>query len=302
MVRIASLVPSGTDIVRALGLEEALVGVTYACDAPGRPVLVRPRRSKAGMTQAEIDAASGAEAAARQSPYIVDEARLAELAPDVVLTQDTCPVCALPGDEGRRAAGSCPSVLSLNPHTLEETLEAVLAVAAACGLPDRGRGLVAHLRRRIAAVAERCAAERPVRVVCLEWMDPPWNAGHWVPDLVALAGGRDLLASPGRYSERMTWERVRSAGAEVTFLMPCSLDQERTLADARGLDLAGLGEVWAAAGGKLFSKAAPGLVDGLETLAAVLHPEGAAPPRHPAVCVGGSRQARLSPAPSLPVP
>ncbi len=281
-MRIASLVPSGTEIVQALGLDDCLVGVTYGCRAPGRPVLVHPRRDKSGWTQAQIDAAGAAESSSGSSPFVVDEELLQELRPDLVLTQDTCAVCALPGEEGCRVAPAAADVVVLDAHTLEDMLATVQQVADAAGRSLAGRTLVERLRERVLAVRERTRNLPVPRVVCLEWMDPPWSAGHWVPELVALAGGQEVMGVAGMPSRRLGWAEVRASSPQCTVLMPCSLGQERTLHDAEHLDLIGLGAVWAAAGGNLFAKASPGLVDGLETLAALLHPEGASQPRYPA--------------------
>ncbi|HVB10981.1 MAG TPA: cobalamin-binding protein [Bacillota bacterium] len=272
-MRIASLVPSGTALTLALGLQDQLCAVTDACAATGRPVVVRSAIDSGRLDSAEIDRQVSAAAAAGESPYRVDEELLRRLAPDLVLTQDTCPVCALPGKVARVAAAPEARVISLSPHGLEDVLADVARVAAAAGVPERGRALAAGLRARAAAVAARVARLAPVPVVCLEWLDPPWGAGHWLPEMVSLAGGADPLAEPRAMSRRLTWPEVFCSGAHTAICLPCSLDLERAIAEARAMAWPEDWAVWATDGGRLFSSGSPALWDGLEILAAILHPE-----------------------------
>ena len=275
-MRIASLVPSGTAIALALGLGDALVAVTDGCGLAGPPVVVRSAIDSARLPAAEIDRLVTAAAAAGASPYEVDEDLLRTLRPDVVLTQDTCAVCALPGDAARLAAAPDARVISLSPRGLEEVLDAVAAVAAAAGVPERGRDLLAALRARQGEVAARVAGRQTVPVACLEWLDPPFNAGHWMPDLVRAAGGVDPLAEAGAMSRRMSWPEVFAAGGAgvaTAVCLPCSLGLERAAAEAGAVAWPGGWAVWAADGGRLFSGGTPALWDGLEVLAAILHPE-----------------------------
>jgi iron complex transport system substrate-binding protein len=272
-MRIASLVPSGTAIVLALGLGGDLVGVTDACGLSGVPVLVRSAIDSARLSSAEIDREVSAAAAAGQSPYVVDEERLRTLRPDLVLTQDTCPVCALPGEAARLLAAPEAEVLSLNPHGLEEALATIVAVAAAAGAPERGRSLAAELRDRQARVAAALAGCEPVAVCSLEWCDPPFNAGHWMPEIVRVAGGHDPLAEPGAMSRRLDWAEVFGCGARTAVCLPCSLGLERAVAEAERVAWPAGWTVWAADGGRLFSCGGPALWDGLEAMAAILHPE-----------------------------
>ncbi len=282
-MRIASLVPSGTSIVVALGLDAELVAVTDGCGVDGVPVAVRSSIEPAGVDSAEIDRLVTAAAVAGASPYQVDEDLLRAVDPDVVLTQDTCAVCALPGDAARVAAAPRARVVSLNPRGLADVLASIEAVAAAVGAEARGRSLADGLRARQAEVAARLAGAAPVPVVCLEWLNPPFNAGHWMPELVRAAGGVDPLAEPGAMSRRLTWPEVfgsAAQGVRTAVCLPCSLGLERAAAEADAIAWAEGWTVWAADGGGLYSGAAPALWDGLEVLAAILHPE--AFPRGPA--------------------
>ncbi len=282
-MRIASLVPSGTAIVLALGLRDSLVAVTDGCGLQGPPVVVRSAIDSAGLAAAEIDRRVSAAAAAGSSPYVVDEDLLRALRPDVVLTQDTCPVCALPGDAARLAAAPGAEVVSLSPRGLEGVLAAIGDVARAAGVQGRGRDLAEGLRERQAALARRVAGLPAVPVACLEWLDPPFNAGHWMPELVRAAGGCDPLAEPGAMSRRMSWAEVFAAGGDgvrTAVCLPCSLGLERAAAEADAPDWPDGWVVWATDGGRLFSGGAPALWEGMEVLAAMLHPEacGGPPP------------------------
>jgi iron complex transport system substrate-binding protein len=208
-VRIVSLLPSATEIVFALGLGDHLVGVTFECDHPaeartGRHIVVGGLDTH-GLTPAAIDELVRAKVAAGDDLYVLDEALFAQCAPDVVLTQDLCRVCALPSGEVDAALdhlGCTADVVTLDPHTLDEVLATIPVVAAACGVPHRGDQLLADLRTRLDAVGAAVAARaaEPPRVLVIEWVEPPFLAGHWVPDLVVRAGGVGAWASGSAFA------------------------------------------------------------------------------------------------------
>jgi iron complex transport system substrate-binding protein len=280
-VRIASLLPAATEIALALGLAESLVAVTFECPAPdGVPVVV-DTAIPTDLTPGEIDTWVRERATAGLPLYELDRAALAALAPDLILTQDLCRVCALPAGtvaEALAAIGTDAAVLSLEPHTLDEVLASIEEVARAAGVPGRGAELVAGLRARLAAV-ERALADRPrPRVLLLEWIDPPYLAGHWVPELVRRAGGEPVGATEGSRSVATDWAALPVA--DVVVVAPCGMDLAAAVAQAevaaqRLPDV----PVIAIDSASLIVQAGPGLVDGVEALAWALHPNVApAPP------------------------
>ncbi len=291
MPRIVSLLPSATEWVYALGLEADLVGVTFECDHPadarvGRDVVVGGLATQ-GLSAVQIDALVRTTVAAGRDLYTLDTAAMARLAPDVVLTQDLCRVCALPADAARDAverAGSPGTVVTLDPHTLADVLDGATAVAAACGRPAAGATLRAGLRARVDTVAAALppAADRP-RVLVVEWTDPPFVAGHWVPDLVTAAGGVPVLAAPGQRSVPTTWEDVAATPADVVLVAPCGFGLDDAVAQARAvLDrLPTAAAVWAVDAGGHVTRPGPRVVDAVEALAAAWWPDAAARARLP---------------------
>jgi iron complex transport system substrate-binding protein len=284
-MRIVSLLPSATEIVYALGLDEQLYGVTDECDWPpaarSKPVVVRARQPT-GLSQAETDAWVREQAPAG-GLYELDDAALARIAPDLVLTQDLCRVCAVPtGDvDAALARVGCPAnVTTLEPESLEDVLATVAQVARAAEANDRGRQLTSQLRRRLAAVAERVAAFPPRAALVLEWLDPPFTAGHWVPDLVRASGGTPLLFGPGRRSVSTTWAAVHAELAghpdALVVLAPCGTAPEATWAQAHLVPDGVIGADTVAAE---LARPGPRLVDAVEGLAAVLHPQAGLPRR-----------------------
>jgi iron complex transport system substrate-binding protein len=287
-MRIVSLLPSATEIVHAVGLGDRLVGVSHECDHPaavrGLPRVTRSLIPAAAGTSAEIDAAVRDSVRRRQPLYAIDAALLARLRPDLVVTQALCDVCAVA--EGEVAAARAgqpgpPRVLTLEPHRLADVLAGMLAVADAAGAADSGRVAVAALQRRIDAVAARSAAARP-RVMLLEWLDPPFTAGHWSPEIVRLAGGAEVLGREGERSRTVAWEEIRAADPEVLVVACCGFDVDRTrqelplLAGRPGFhDLACVrsGRVFLMDGNAFFSRPGPRLVDALAALAHLLHPD-----------------------------
>lgn len=288
-MRIASLVPSATELAFALGLGDSVVAVTHECDHP--PAATRlPRLTRSvipeGLGPGAIDRAVRERTERGESLYELDAERLAELEPTLILTQAVCEVCAVSFDDVRAVATELPSrprVLSLDPATLEEVLADAVAVGLAAGARGSAEALVADARERLERL-ERAVAGRPrPRVAALEWLDPPFAGGHWVPEMIALAGGEDVLGRPGEKSRTVDWEDVAAARPEVLVCMPCGYDVERSLDEARThrreLTEVGAHRAVAVDAAAYFSRPGPRLVDGVELLAQVLHPDRApAPP------------------------
>jgi iron complex transport system substrate-binding protein len=286
-VRIVSLLPSATEIVSLLGLEEALVGVSADSDWPPQvvarlPVLNTVSIDPAAMTSREIDAAASASGHQGASLYHVDAGLLRELQPDLVLTQEICEVCAVSRRDvalATQTLGYEPRVLSLSPVTLEQVFEDIDLVARSSGEAGRSASIVAGLRARLDAVRERVRGRARPRVFCMEWLDPPYTAGHWVPEMVDIAGGHDELGTAAGPSRRIDWQEIVDYAPEVIVLMPCSLELGRVAAEFSLLaELPGWADVPAvrdrrvfAGSTQLFSRSGPRLVDGVEVLARMLH-------------------------------
>jgi iron complex transport system substrate-binding protein len=287
-MRIVSLLPSATEIVYALELDDQLLGVTDECDWPpaarDKRVVVRSRQPS-GMTPGQIDEWVRAEAP-NGGLYRLDDAAIAEIAPELLLTQDLCRVCAVPtGDVDAALAriGCAAEVVTLEPQRLDDVIASVADVANAAGEPDRGTGLVAALRGRLAAVAEAVGRSRSVPTLVLEWLDPPYTAGHWVPDVVAAAGGEPLLGDPGGRSRPSTWDAVLATDPEVVVLAPCGLPSAEAVEQAAELVPPSLLRRRVVAVD--LARPGPRLVDCVEALAAVLHPDAGLPAR-PDVLLG----------------
>jgi iron complex transport system substrate-binding protein len=288
-MRIASLVPSATEALFALGLGDSVVAVTHECDHP--PTAARlPRLTSSvigeGLAPAEIDARVREVTARGESLYRLDGETLRELAPDLIVTQALCAVCAVSYDDVCTVAAELPgspAVLSLDPETLDEVLEDLIRLADAAGEPERGRRLLAELRARLAAIDEAVAGAPRPRVAALEWLDPIYAGGHWVPEMVARAGGEDVLGRAGEKSKVVAWDAVAAAAPEVAVVMPCGLYVAEAAAQARaeGERLRSLGarRVVAVDAASSFSRPGPRLVDGVELLAHLLHPGVVAEPR-----------------------
>lgn len=282
-----SLLPSATEWVYALGLQDDLRGVTFECDEPASArddhrVVVTGLATE-GMTPGQIDALVRERVRAGLGLYDLDAAAMAEIAPDLVLTQDLCRVCALPAvdAEAALAAAGCPgAVVTLDPHRLEEVLDGAVAVAAAAGRPDEGQRLRTVLRDRLDAVTAAVAGRPRPRVLVLEWVDPAFLAGHWVPDLVVAAGGRPVLALPGERSVAADWSAVAAAQADVVLVAPCGYGLDDAVEQARAVrDRLPCGQVWAIDAGALVTRPGPRVVDGVQALARALHGDAVpAPP------------------------
>jgi iron complex transport system substrate-binding protein len=288
-MRIVSLLPSATEIVYTLGLEGHLVGVTDECDWPpqARTVQVVSRSALPPVAEpAEIDRLVSASIGGGQPLYRLDTDAIGELRPDLVLAQDLCAVCAVPSGQVNQALdvlGCQAEVISLDPSSLDEVLEGMLQVGKATGVPERAGEVIAGLRERLARVQATVEGlERP-RVFALEWGDPPFNGGHWVPEMLQLAGAEVVLACPGAPSVRVSWAQIEAAAPQVVVFMPCGYDLQAAAEEARQSllarpELAGVEAIVAVDASAFFSRPGPRLVDGVEILAAALHPERLPPP------------------------
>src|SRR3954447_641905 len=275
------MLPSATEIVYALGLDDDLVGVTFECNEPPRARLekriVVGGRDTSAMTPGDIDRYVRDQLAAGEDLYTLDAGALAELAPDVILTQDLCRVCALPTNEVEDALdylGCRADVISLDPHTLDDVLDSIKIVGKRLGVEQRADALVAGLRVRLDAVASRVAGRPRPRVAVLEWIDPPFTGGHWVPDLVTAAGGQPIASDAGKHSRERSWDDILDARPDLVPVSPCGFD----LAGAAGQAVAvaerlrGL-PVWAIDADGLVVRPGPRLVEGVEAIATALHPD-----------------------------
>ena len=287
-MRLVSLLPSATEIVYALGLGDELAGVTFECDEPPaaraeKTIVVGGLDTKA-MAPGDIDRYVRSRLAAGEDLYTLHARALAGLAPDLILTQDLCRVCALPSGQVSDALdylGCQADVLTLDPHTLDEVLDSIMAVGQRAGVPERAAALVAGLRARLATVAAGVAGLGRPRVAVIEWVDPPFTAGHWVPDLVSAAGGRAVAARPGVPSVQTSWPAIAAAGPDLVVVAPCGyhLAGAAEQAHLAAAQLPGV-PVWAIDADGIVVRPGPRLVNGVEALAAVLHPQAvpAAPP------------------------
>ena len=282
-MRIVSLVPHATELLFALGAGPQVVGVTHECDFPAAALsLARVTRDvlPPGLSAVEIDTAVRERTLAGEAIYELDGDALAALEPDLIVTQALCPVCAVSYDEVVEVAGtlrSCPRVIALDPHTLGETLGDVRTLAQATGLRDAGVDLLADAAARIDRVKLAVRSQRRPRVAALEWLEPVYVAGHWTPQLIELAGGEDVLGLPGEPSQSVSWETLRAARAEIVVAMPCGYDAQRAhteaLTYARELGALDATQIVAVDASAYFSRPGPRLIDGLELLAHILHPE-----------------------------
>jgi iron complex transport system substrate-binding protein len=288
-MRIASLVPSATEMLFALGLGDAVVAVTHECDFPpeveGRARLTRSVIPE-GLPPGEVDAAVREVTGQGRALYELDETLLARLGVDLIVTQALCAVCAVSYDDVRAVAERLPGrpdVISLDPETLEEVLDDIATLGAATGAEREAGALRTELERRLDAVRRSVErAERP-RVAALEWLDPPFAGGHWVPEMIELAGGVDVLGTPGHKSRTVEWDEIAAAHPDVVVTMPCGLYVDEAFEQALGyrdrLEAVGAPRIVAVDAAASFSRPGPRLVEGTELLAHLLHPERAdAPP------------------------
>jgi iron complex transport system substrate-binding protein len=282
-MRIVSLVPHATELLYALGLGDSVVGVTHECDYPPEaaelPHVTRDLLPP-GLGPAEIDAAVRERTESGEAIYALDEERLADLEPDLIVTQELCPVCAVSYDDVSKIAQRLdpqPQVIALDPKTFGETMGDVRTIAQATGARDAALDLVSRQRARVDRVKLAVKGAPKRTVVAIEWFDPVFIAGHWTPQLIDLAGGTDLLGFAGEHSEQLDWDTVIAARPDVVLCIPCGYDGPRALAEAEQfsdrLRAIGAQEVIALDAAAYVSRPGPRLVDGLETLAHALHPD-----------------------------
>jgi iron complex transport system substrate-binding protein len=287
-MRIASLVPSATEMLFALGLGESVVGVTHECDYP-LAARELPRLTATvlpdGLSAGAIDAAVKSVVGEGRALYSLDEERLAELAPDLIVTQAICDVCAVSFEDVVEVAARLPGnprVLQQDPSSLGEVLEDVTRLGAAAGIEDRARELRAELESRLATVRTAVAGAPTPRVLALEWLDPPFVGGHWIPEMIALAGGVDVAGPAGAKSPEVEWEALAALDPDLIVVMPCGMyaEDSRREAEAQRERIAALGaeRVFAVDAASTYSRPGPRLVDGTELLAHLLHPDLLDPP------------------------
>ena len=282
-----SLLPSATEITYALGLEDQLYGVTFECDEPPRArhdkeIIVGGMRT-AGMEPAAIDTIVRERLAAGEDLYTLDAGALAHLQPDLILTQDLCAVCAVPTERVRDAAeqlGCNAEVITLDPYSLEEVIESISTVARAADVTERGEQLINNLRFRLDSVIKDVRDLPRPRVTVVEWIDPPFGAGHWMPDMIIAAGGEPVACRPRERSVPISWGEVAAARPEIMIISPCGFDLDGAVGQAKMIIddpviMEGFPdtEVWAIDADGIMVRPGPRLIDGVEALAAVLHPE-----------------------------
>ena len=282
-MRIVSLLPSTTEILFDLGAGDEVVGVTFECDHPAEArerTIVSTSAMPEGLAPAEIDAFVADAMRAGEDLYHLDAGALSGLDADLVVTQDLCAVCAVDVsvvDDALAHLGCTAEVLTIDPHTLDEVLASVLTLGKATSTEPRAETLVASLRERLDAVVRRTADRPRPRTLLLEWTEPPFAPGHWVPEMVTLAGGEGVLGTAGEKSFRTTWDDVRAAEPDVVVCAPCGygLEQSSALAPSAGRsDVLPDGvPVWAVDANASFARPGPRLVDGVEALAGILHPD-----------------------------
>jgi iron complex transport system substrate-binding protein len=286
--RIASFLASGTEIAVALGLQESVVAISHECDWPpevlDRPRLSKPRFDPAGLTSSEIDQALRTAMAEHGSVYVVDEALLVRLQPDLVLTQAVCEVCAVPTAGVHEVVSRnqlAAAVVSLDAHTVQDILDSIVQVGAAAGARGQAADVVADLTARIGHVRAAVQGAARPRVLALEWLDPPFAPGHWVPEMIEFAGAECLVGTAGAHSEEHAWDALDQLDPDVLILMPCGYGLDATRQDAdRAADrlraVAGRaiaqGQAFIVDGSSYFNRSGPRFVTGIEILAGLLHP------------------------------
>ena len=287
-MRICSLLPSATEVIASLGLSDELVGISHECDYPPSvrsiPIMVEPMIPPHGPASADIDQQVHQLVASGRRLYRLKDHLLRQAQPDLIVSQDLCHVCAVTPDQLHDALRSMPhqpTVLTLNPGTVHDVINDVVRIGNAAGRSAEGHRLAAHLRDRLEAVRTRVqgVSHRP-RVVCIEWLSPVYVAGHWVPEMVQLAGGQDVLAQPGGPSRVVTWDEISAAAPDVLIVMPCGFSVERTKTEL--LQLKQQPGQWRLSpalekhtylvdASSYFSRPGPRLIDGIELLATLLH-------------------------------
>lgn len=288
-MKICSLIPGATEVIAALGLEAQLVGISHECDFPPSirhvPIMIEPLVEVDRATSTDIDRRVKELVAAGRHLYRLDEEAFDRAQPDLVLTQDLCHVCSVTPDQLTRSIQSLqnrPTMLTLSPTSLTDMIRDVERIAQAAGVPEKGTLLAADLRHRLDTVRGQIEKMRPrPRVVCLEWLDPLYVAGHWIPEMIDLAGGQDILGSKDRPSYETTWHDVETAQPDMVIVMPCGYSVDRTIHELRQRGpaqqawqrvMASCEDVYIVDAASYFSRPGPRLVDGVELLSAILHP------------------------------
>jgi iron complex transport system substrate-binding protein len=283
-LKILSLLPSATEIVYALGLDDHLEGVTYECDYPeaarGKPVVVDTSLAAGpAATPGAIDDAVREKMDARQPLYVLDRERIRDIQPDLILAQDLCRVCAVPSgqvEDALQDLGCTSRVLSLDPFSIEEVIDGIEEVGRATGAEARAGALAASLRERVEALASTARGLDRTNTFCLEWLDPPFAGGHWIPGMVALAGGEHPLNGPRERSRVVEWEAIAASEPAAVVFMPCGFGLDEAVEQGRELvgrpEVAGA-RIYATDASAYLSRPGPRIVDGLEILAWCLHPE-----------------------------
>jgi len=269
-MRIVSLLPSATEIVADLALTGQLVGRSHECNWPESvrevPVVSASRVDSAALNGREIDEAVRAAVEKGEALYAVDAELLAELRPDVILTQDLCRVCAVSGEDFGEVGAR---VITLGPRTLAEVAESVRDLGRELGAAEKGQFLAEEMMEKIARVRRAVEGKRRRRIFLAEWIDPPFACGHWIPEMVAAAGGDEVLGRPGERSVQTTWEAVRAARPELVVAAPCGFDEERAEQEAALIDVGC--RVVAVDADRYFVRPAPSLARGVEILARIFH-------------------------------
>jgi len=287
-MRIASLVPSATEMLYALGLGDSVVAVTHECDYPAEarslPHLTRTVL-RPGLSAAEIDRAVKARVAEGQALYELDEVLLGTLEPDLIVTQAICAVCAVSYEDVLEVAARLPSqprVLQQDPSTLGEMLEDVIRLGEAAGIPHQAHELRGELEGRLATVRAAVSGASMTRVIALEWLDPPFVGGHWIPEMISIAGGEDVAGPPGLKSPEVSWGEISGLNPDVAIAMPCGWhvedSRDQAVAYWDQIELLGARRVYAVDAASTFSRPGPRLIDGVELLGHLLHPDLVDPP------------------------
>jgi iron complex transport system substrate-binding protein len=274
-VRICSLLPSATEIVGSLGLADLLVAVSEECDWPPEvralPVITASRVDTSRLSSFDIDAAVREEVRTGRSLYALDREILETVDPDVILTQNLCTVCAVSADSVNELCATDAEVVALDAHTVSEIEERIISLADRLGVPTKGRAVVTEMRSKIAAVRDRVVHARTRRVFVAEWLDPPFAAGHWIPEMVALAGGHDVLGKAGASSYATSWQMVLEQRPELVVAAPCGFDHVRAAGEASlpALDCRAV----AVDSNAYYARPAPRIADGIAPLAFLIHPD-----------------------------
>jgi iron complex transport system substrate-binding protein len=284
-VRILSLLPAATEIVYALGLDDELIGVTHECDEPAdartKRIVVHSALAS-DLSPAEIDREVRQRSARGEPLSLLDTDYLRDVPPDVILTQDLCQVCAVPAGDVDAALGKLgcrADVVSLDPHSIDDIFATIVEVGRHADVAERADAIVGRLRERVAAV-ERAVAGRPrVPTLALEWVDPPFVAGHWLPEMVELAGGRVLLGEPGAHSRQIDWAEAAAVRPAAVMVAPCGFGLDAARAQAAGVPPLSSAQLVVVDSAGYYVRPGPRVVDGIEALAAALHPDADLPAR-----------------------